>query len=134
MVIVNEEEVWNIVLPEVLPELYCTLEVAVVAAADSTVDDARTVLADVCIFSVSDAEDTPHRSKVEPALHIIHIAKLRNHTSVACYDNQLSCGLLCRDSLLEICNLSLIEKSDVTSVIEFSIKKGRVDLGIPDKA
>ena len=57
MVVVDEEIVRNIVLPELFSELHGALEVAVVAAADRTVDDAWTLLSYVCIFTVSDAEE-----------------------------------------------------------------------------
>ena len=55
MVVVNEEIVRNVVLPEFLSELYGALEVAIVAATDDAVDDARTLLAYVCILAASDA-------------------------------------------------------------------------------
>ena len=47
MIVVEEEVVWNIVLPQILSKLYGALEVTVVATTDCAVDYAWTLFAEV---------------------------------------------------------------------------------------
>ena len=134
MVVVDEEEIRNVVFPEIFSELYGALKVTVVAATDCAVDDTGTLLADVGILTVSDAENAPHRSDVEPALYVIHVTEFGYHRTVSCNDDEFAWSFHCRNCLLEVSNLSFVKQSDVTTMIELSVEEGRVDLGVPNKA
>ena len=133
-VIGEEEEIYGRVMQKFPPVADSDLKITVIATTDHTVDLVRTLFADVGILSSTDAQDGGFRSDVEEALHIVQLPEPRNETAVAVNGHNLALTFLQRHHiLLELLGLDLVKKALIASLVDLSVKKGRIDLGVPDE-
>ncbi len=132
-VVVQEIPVQGVLCKEFLAQLDGILKVAVIAAADGSVDDAGVFLAQVGIFSGADAQHAVHGRDVKPALDVVQAAQLPDKGAVTVHEHQRSRGLEGGKFLLESFHLLRVRQADISPMIDLAIEQCRVYLLVPDE-